>query len=72
MKFRSKSLTGDWLCEACGIKPALQITPLNPKSFRCPKCGGELVFVPDFVPVSDEDGQKLFSELRKKLSHVEN
>ena len=69
MKFRTKSLTGKWICEVCGPPPPLQISPLNPNSFRCPKCGGELVFVPDFVPVSDDDAEKFFTDLRKKITH---
>ena len=67
MRFKTLRLKGHWECSACGPLPPLQITPLNPNSFRCPKCGGELVFVPVNAPVDREVGAQFLANLKANL-----
>jgi hypothetical protein len=63
MKFRSLTLAGEWTCEKCGGIGTLQISPLT-DGFQCPTCGNPIVFVPTFVPVSDEFARAKFAELK--------
>ena len=66
LKFRGYRLAGNWLCEVCQISRAtLQISPLNENPRACPKCGGEMVFLPENPPVGDDDAKELFRDLRK-------
>jgi hypothetical protein len=49
----------------CNVAVAcLQISPLNDRYLNCPRCGGEMVFVSDWQPISEDDAKKLFRNLR--------